>query len=175
MFAALVMQKDSCHPDVFRELFFRLAGRIRRFLYYKSGDWDASEDFTQEVFLRLWKKCSEVLPEQAAGFLFTAANNLFLDNARHQQVHFRFVEHEKTGPSSFSPDPDTVLAEKEMEARLQTALEKLSDGQRTVFLMSRIDKMRYAEIADCLGISVKAVEKRMHGALLELKKLLEEQ
>jgi RNA polymerase sigma-70 factor (ECF subfamily) len=39
--------------------------------------------------------------------------------------------------------------------------------------MHRIDGKKYSEIADALGISVKAVEKRMHLALLELRKEIE--
>ncbi|MFQ5448380.1 MAG: sigma factor-like helix-turn-helix DNA-binding protein, partial [Saprospiraceae bacterium] len=44
--------------------------------------------------------------------------------------------------------------------------------QRVVFLMNRMDKMTYAEIADHLGLSVKAIEKRMHSALVELRQIL---
>ncbi len=49
------------------------------------------------------------------------------------------------------------------------ALGKLSEKQRTVFLMSRMDNMKYREIATTIGISVKAVEKRMKYALSFLK------
>jgi RNA polymerase sigma-70 factor (ECF subfamily) len=41
-----------------------------------------------------------------------------------------------------------------------------------VFLLNRIDKMTYAEIADQLELSVKAVEKRMSQALVEMRKVL---
>ena len=41
----------------------------------------------------------------------------------------------------------------------------MPENQRTVFLMSRVDNLKYAEIAEMTGISVKAVEKRMHKAL----------
>ena len=37
------------------------------------------------------------------------------------------------------------------------------------FAISRIDKKSYKEIAELLNISVKAVEKRMHGALLKMR------
>ena len=40
-----------------------------------------------------------------------------------------------------------------------------------MFLMSRIDKMKYKEIAEALGLSVKAIEKRMHLALKTLRKI----
>ncbi|MEL7378209.1 MAG: sigma factor-like helix-turn-helix DNA-binding protein, partial [Bacteroidota bacterium] len=49
-------------------------------------------------------------------------------------------------------------------------IEDLPEGQRTVFLMNRSDGKTYKEIAELLGLSVKAVEKRMHGALVHLRK-----
>jgi len=48
-------------------------------------------------------------------------------------------------------------------------LEKMPENQRTVFLMSRNDELKYHEIAECLNISVKTVEKRMSAALKLLR------
>jgi len=48
-------------------------------------------------------------------------------------------------------------------------LESMPEKQRTVFLMNRIDELKYKEIADHLGLSVKAIEKRMSQALEHLK------
>jgi RNA polymerase sigma-70 factor (ECF subfamily) len=53
--------------------------------------------------------------------------------------------------------------------KLHNAIENLSEAQRTAFLLNRIDGKKYAEIADMLGISVKAVEKRISGALVALR------
>ena len=51
-----------------------------------------------------------------------------------------------------------------------TAINQLNDTQRVAFLMHRIDGKKYSEIAEELNISIKAVEKRIHLALLELRK-----
>ena len=50
------------------------------------------------------------------------------------------------------------------------AIQKLNETQRVAFLMHRIDGKKYAEIAEELGISIKAVEKRIQIALQELRK-----
>ena len=63
-----------------------------------------------------------------------------------------------------------ITSKNEFKVKLQKAIDKLTEGQRTCFLMHRIDGKKYSEIAEILGISVKAVEKRMHLALLELRK-----
>jgi RNA polymerase sigma-70 factor (ECF subfamily) len=50
----------------------------------------------------------------------------------------------------------------------------LTEAQRTAFLLHRIEGKKYQEIADMLGISVKAVEKRIHGALVTLREEIEQ-
>jgi RNA polymerase sigma-70 factor (ECF subfamily) len=48
----------------------------------------------------------------------------------------------------------------------------MGDKQRVTFLLSRNEDLKYTEIADRLGISVKAVEKRIGGAIEVLKREL---
>ena len=166
-----IMQRNTCQPETFQEIFMQLAGGLRRFVYFKSGNWEAAEDYVQEAYLRLWKNCSEVTPEKAKSYLYTVANNLFLDEMRHNQVKFKFQEASTSAPSANAPAPDFELETKEFQQKLEQALAALPENQRVVFLMNRIEKMTYAEIAEQLELSVKAVEKRMHGALVELRKL----
>jgi len=61
---------------------------------------------------------------------------------------------------------------KEFDQKLQAAIGQLSDGEKEVFLMHRIDGFKYREIAELLEISQKAVEKRMHKALIKLRKII---
>ena len=78
-------------------------------------------------------------------------------------------KNEYQGPDKTNLSPEFVLEEKEFKTKLQNAIADLTDGQREVFLLNRIDGMKYREIAEMLDISVKAVEKRMSGALKILK------
>ena len=57
----------------------------------------------------------------------------------------------------------------EFDLTIQQAISKLSEGQREVFLLNRIEKKTYNEIAELLEVSVKAVEKRMHKALVKIR------
>jgi len=161
-----------CGEAVFRQVFFDYAESVRNFLYYKSGDLLLAEDLTQEAFLRLWTNCKKVSYEKARSFLFTVANNLFLDAVKHRKVVKRFQLNWTASPNELTPE-DAVEAE-ELKKLLEKALMELTEKQRLVFLLNRIEKMTYAEIAELLDIGVKAVEKRMHKALLRLREIVEQ-
>ena len=162
---------DTCKTSIFQDIFNRVAPPLRRFLYYKTGVWDATEDLVQESFLRLWKNCKEVAPEKAGSFLYTVANRLFVDDYRKKQVAFKFQTIQSGLTEAHSETPEFEIEMQEFQKKLDTALAQLTEGQRLVFLLNRIDKFTYVEIAAQLDISVKTVEKRMHGALLELRKI----
>jgi RNA polymerase sigma factor (sigma-70 family) len=75
------------------------------------------------------------------------------------------------GPEPTYASPEDELREKEFQEQLETAIAGLPDGAREVFLLNRMDGLKYREIAVLLNISQKAVEKRMHRALVELREL----
>lgn len=108
--------------------------------------------------------------EKAKGFLCTVANNLFLNQVARQKVRLEYTKLPHSNKNIESPD--FVMEEKEFMNKLQDAIAELPDGQREVFLLNRIDKKTYTEIAEMLGVSVKAVEKRMHNALKKMRILV---
>lgn len=61
------------------------------------------------------------------------------------------------------------MAFEQLKENYRLALNGMPEKQRTVFLMSRIENLKYTEIAEKVGISVKAVEKRMTKALEYLR------
>ncbi len=164
-------QHSVCQEPVYQKLFFAHARHVRNFLCYKGAGTDEAEDLMQEAFLRLWRECEKVPADKAKSFLFRVANNLFLDAKKHEQVVLRF---QKKSPNldRENEDPHFIMETNELQQKLETAISQLPEKQRTVFLMNRIDKMTYAEIAEQLELSVKAVEKRMSQALVEMRKVL---
>ncbi len=70
------------------------------------------------------------------------------------------------------PSTEENVSHDELLEEYQTALNHLNEKQRTVFLMSRMEGIKYQEIAERLGLSVKAVEKRMSAAIKILKQSL---
>jgi len=90
----------------------------------------------------------------------------------HQKVVLKHSK--KPQRHSTNETPEFVLQEKEYHQKLQNAINNLTEAQRVAFLLNRVEGKRFKEIAELLGISVKAVEKRIYGALKKLRLQIDE-
>ncbi len=162
---------DYCNEKKFSDFFRDNAKTLNNYIYYKCGDLELSNDIVQDAFLKFWKNCQKIIPGKGKSFLFTIANNLFLNEYSKSKVVLNFKS--TLGTNFTNESPEFLLEEKEFGIKLQQAISGLTEAQRTAFLMHRIDGKKYKEIAEILGISVKAVEKRIHNALLNLRKEIE--
>lgn len=167
-------QKSVCEEEVFHKIHKELNVSLRNFLFYKFGNLEKAKDFTQEAFVRLWNNCAKVQLEKSKSFLYTVANRLFLDDVDHQKVKMKFQRRMSITESQMEDNPEYVYRREEFKGRLETAISELSEHQRTVFLMSRIDKMKNREIAETLDISIKTVEKHISNSLKFLKSELDD-
>ena len=165
------MAKDNCNvceSKVFEAIYNAYAKDIRRFLFYKTQDVDKAEDILQEVFIKLWENCSKVDYHKVKSYVYIIANNMFLNEKKHEKVVLNF--NNNNGKFDTNESPEYILLEKEFMEKLENTISALPEKQREVFLLNRIEKKKYKEIALHLDISVKAVEKRMHQALLVMRK-----
>lgn len=142
-----------------------LLKRVRR---ATRGSQDA-EDLLHSAYVRLERYRAENKVDNAAAFLVRTAVNIGVDRHRHE----RRVLDEPIGEGRLDfgdPNrlPDEVLAARERLKRVTKGLAQLPPRTREVFLMHRLDGMKYREIADRLGISQSAVEKHIAKAALFL-------
>ena len=166
------MDQNVCEESIFSRIYQKWGQALFNFIRYKTKDIDQANDLVQEAFITLWDHCAEVSPEKAKSYLYTVANRKFLNQAAHLKVVQRHQSETSTG--IHQENPEFLLEHQEFENKLQRAIDSLPEGQKTAFLMNRIDQMTYAEIAEVLEISVKAVEKRMHLALKTLRTEIQE-
>ena len=161
-----------CDEHHFRDFYLKQVQTATNFAYYKSGDADGALDLVQDAFAKIWENCSKIDFEKAKTYLFTSINNLFLNTVKHQKVVLRYA---KDAPNLdvTNQNPEYLLEEEEFKQKLTKAIASLSETQREVFLLNRIDGKKYREIAELLDISQKTVEKRMSGALQILKSQIE--
>lgn len=163
--------KDNIlEKQAFKALFDTYFEEVRRYVFYRSGNEDLSTDIAQDTFIRIWEKQNDVDPKRVKGLLFKIANDLFISSYRKDKVAFNFFKNYELQEHSQTPYDD--ISYEELKSAYETALNNLPEKQRVVFLMSRIDELKYKEIAERLNLSVKAVEKRMSQALDHMKNAL---
>ena len=161
---------NVCEEAIYNRVFKKTSKTIFNYIYYKFGNEEKANDAVQEAFVKLWENCAKVPPEKAKSFLYTVANNVSLNVLKAEKVRLKYADKSlKTSHES----PEFLLEEKQFKDKLDNALNSLPENQRTTFLLNRIDGKKYAEIAEMEGVSVKAIEKRMHLALKSLREQID--
>ena len=161
------LHKDVCDKQIFSQVYEKHSQDVHDFLYYKYGEQFNPNDKMQDAFIKLWENCKKVTFTSARSFLFTVANNLTLNEIKHQKVVLR---HQKVKPKDYTNETPEFLMETDQFLRqYQTALANLSEDQRVAFTLSKIEGKKHSEIAEMLGVTQKVVEYRIYSAFNLLK------
>ena len=152
-----------------------LAGRYRAtvnaYFTRRVRNWDEAEDLTQEVFLRVSRLEQPHGIRAAGAFVFQVARNLVRDRARAEKSRGeRYAEVARRNDSAEELSPERVIQGRETLRSVLTALGRLNEQTRDIFLLHRLENMKYHEIAKLYGISASAVEKHMMKALASVAK-----
>lgn len=164
--------KDSvCNERIFSSIYNKYAQGLHDYIYYKYGEAISPNDKVQEAFVKLWEHCKTVSADKAKSFLYTVANNIVLNDIKHQKV---VLKYQKIRPNAQTIEtPEFLLEKEEYLKKYQNALGKLTDEQRVAFLLNKAEGKKHQEIADILGVTKKVVEYRIYSAFDILKKELE--
>jgi len=160
---------ESAFETVFRANYARLVRTADSIVRERAS----AEEIAQEVMLELWRRRESLQLEQTfAAYLIRSTRNRALNHVRHQRVVARELA-AATLQERKSQAADAEMLGVELAGVVREAIDALPELTREVFQLSRVQGLRYIEIASVLGISVKTVEKRMGQALAELKDRLE--
>lgn len=133
------------------------------------------EDIVQDIFLHVWEKRQNLVGNEGMRYyLYTAVRNNCLTWLQRNK---RSVVTSLTGQESMPSAPEQYPVERvetDFNVLIKTALEKLPPKCREVFVLSRMGKLTYQEIANTQGISVKTVENQMGKALKILRNFIKE-
>lgn len=136
-------------------------------------DLDEAEDVVQQVFVSVWEKReSTEIHTSLRALLYKAVHNACLNRIKQQKVRRDYVQsevHVRQEASAFDH-----LQEKELKQKIEDAVSLLPEQCAKIFRMSRFEQLKYQEIADQLGLSVKTVENQMGKALKLMRESLKE-
>ncbi len=165
------LHQDICDQMVFSAVYEKYAPELHNYLYYKYGQNLNSNDKAQEAFIKLWENCKKIKFDSARAFLYKVANNLMLNEIKHQKVVLRYQQHK---PKSYtSENPEFLMEKDEYLKKYQAVLGSLTEEQRVAFLLNKVEGKKHEEIATMLGVTRKVVEYRIYSAFNALKEGLE--
>jgi len=142
---------------------------LRRYLYYRSGDQNLSQDIAQNVFMKIWNKKIDTSTGNIKNLLFKIGSDEFINHYRRLKVERDYLDSQDF-KLVHEDDNENHLFEK--KKRFEKALQSLTEKQRVALLMNKMEGLTYKEIAESLNLSQKAIEKRIGQALSNLKKNL---
>lgn len=128
----------------------------------------AAEEIVQELFIRLWEKRTDVdIETSVKNYLFRAVKNYCLNHIKHIKVkdeYFRKIQLHHNIEQSVDFEWDTDLMQK-----IEEGIASLPEKRREIFKLSRLEGLKYREIADRLNVSIKTVETQMGIAIKTLR------
>lgn len=156
--------------EALEELYVMYSPRVRAFVSHYTGSSADAEDLTHDVFLKIWDKRASIRTEDnLSSLIFTMARNAVLDAVKHRKVKDRYVEQQRVVISQQVQDIEPSIHAREELSKLERKIENLSDRQKRVFEMSRVEGKTYDEIASELKISEKTVQYHISQALKDLR------
>jgi len=180
----LMVMVRAGDEQAFDVLVERYRARLQAFAYRLCCDREEAADLAQEILVRLWLGRAAYAPQtKFTTYLYTIAYNCCIDCSRRRRARPRTTPlEEQIGPAarlalqrmlSRSDVPDEVLLQRYEMHRIRSAVLRLAQEHRVVFILAHFEDLRYAQIAEILSIPVGTVKSRMHYAVMRLRELLE--
>ena len=170
--------------DAFRELIERHQRAVINVIYRALGDaWEA-EDLAQRVFIQVFRSARRYEPTaKFTTWLFTITHNAIRNEYRRRARHATESFDAMTQPGATgepgtqladprATDPSQTVIENELQEKIQAAIQRLPEAQRTAVILCRFEGLPYEEIAVVLDCSVSAVKSLLHRARETLKEQL---
>jgi RNA polymerase sigma-70 factor (family 1) len=154
----------------FELLFNQYAQHLVRYATTIVKDTDEAEDIVQQLFVGVWAK-KEVLEVNTSikSYLYKSVYNSSLNKIKQQTVKESYAEYFNYVSDGTTAGAAVEIERKETDSAIQQAIEELPEQCRIIFKMSRFEQLKYQQIADQMGLSVKTVENQMGKALKHMR------
>jgi len=161
---------DCLNRSEFETLFNDHYSRLCSYAYNFLKEEEGSEEVVQEVFFKLWINRTDIqIQSSMESYLYRSVRNASLNLIKHINIREKYKEHnQKEIEYAENLDSDPMNAS-ELEFKIRASIDMLPEQRRKIFMLSRYESLKYKEIAEQLGISVKTVENQMGKALQLLR------
>ena len=174
-------------PEAFRELMERHAGAVINLACRFLGNVADAEEIAQEVFLKLYQHPPQLAPTtKLFTWLYRVTANLCIDTLRRKPARSKLVSLETPSgeegpeelplserlPDASSQTPRELVAQAEVSHLVRREVEALPLTLRAPVILSTFQGLSHEAIAQTLGLTPKAVERRLARARSTLKERL---
>jgi len=154
----------------FESLFKTHFKSLYAYAYTIVRDEMAAEEMVQNVFFKIWEKKGGLdIQSPALAYLYKSVYHESLNYLKHQKVKAAYQAHTVYQMKNQTDHASKKIMLSELEQQINKALSELPEQCRTIFQMSRFEELKYKEIANKLGLSIKTVENQMGKALKVLR------
>ena len=156
--------------ETFEKLFKTHFKSLYAYAFTIVKDEMAAEEMVQNVFFKIWEKKGGLnIESPALAYLYKSVYHESLNYLKHQKVKAAYQAHTVYQMKNQTDHASKKIMLSELEQQINKALSELPEQCRTIFQMSRFEELKYQEIANKLGLSIKTVENQMGKALKILR------
>jgi RNA polymerase sigma-70 factor, ECF subfamily len=168
----LIARVLAADPQAERAFYDRHVDKVYRLAFRLAGDGTLAQDFTQETFVRAFQRLSQYRGEAAlATWICAICVSVAMSGLRSTTTRYK----RETGyEEALTQAITTRESEPDLKARMQVAIDGLSPGHRTVFLMHDVDGFTHEEIGTALGIEAGTSKSQLFAARRKLRVALAE-
>ena len=151
----------------FDVLYNRYSGKLYGFvLSISNNDTYLAEEIVQCVFIKIWETREQINSEKSfVSFLYTIARNILMNSYQHQMVEYVYREFVQSKFSEAHSETEQEVEYRLLEELVDSIVERLPEGRKKVFVLSKKEYLSNKEVAKVLGISESTVEKQLAAAL----------
>lgn len=177
--AELIVKAIAGREDGFEELVRRYQRPITSYVYRMLGNYDASLDVTQEIFIKVYNSMARYSSEyKFSTWLYKIAHNAAIDYLRRNSVNQQSLETEnKDGSFEIQIESKRLSPEQERErsewrSEIESVVKCLPQGYRELILLRHSQDLSYDEIADITNLPLGTVKNRLFRAREMMRDML---
>lgn len=169
----LIQEIKAGNMLAFDEVYRRYSKRLFRFAFNLLKLKEDAENIVQDVFLNLWANRHKVEKGTSLKYyIFAIAYHSSINIIRKKSKESGYLENLRSLQEPTEEPVDLKLEYKELDEKLKAIIGSLPVRQKEVYILHKVEGLRYLEISEQLGISLNTVENHMSRALKTIRKRL---
>ncbi|MBT1704618.1 RNA polymerase sigma factor [Chryseosolibacter indicus] len=167
-----IVRNDS--KDAFAELFNRHWENVYNMIYSRIKDVAVTEEMTQEIFMKLWDKRSDLSIDNFSAYLYSCVKYKCINYIESKITQKKHWEHYKTFLPRHDESTSKAIAFNELNEALEKGLATIPKQSKLIFKLNKLEGWSVKEIAEKMNLSEKAIQYHLTKSAKELRLYLKD-